>query len=91
MSAKAATIPTPDELETIERQVMRARDELERLVWRLEACANEAELAPTFADLGALWAFQDMTGGYADELREQLEQVRALMPTLDGARLERAA
>jgi hypothetical protein len=38
--------------------------------------------------LGALWAFRDVTGMFADSLREELDDVRSLMPQLDDLRLE---
>ncbi len=61
---EAATIPTADELETIETQVMEARDMLEQLTWRLAAyAAGAAQAAPTFADLGALWGAARPCGG----------------------------
>lgn len=94
MSTLTGDLPTPEELAAVERQVMEARDALDHLRHRLGAYAGEAwsgaKPAPTFADLGALWAFADVTGNFAKDIAETLGEVAAAMRELDNVRGSKA-
>lgn len=70
--------------------MIHARDDVEGLVRRLTQFAEErGDSVPSLADLGALWAFQDAIGAYADSLLVELQGVRSLMPVIDDLRLEK--
>lgn len=66
MSATAATVPTPEELDAIERELRAIRDELEGM-WQRSPSSSVADL----------WQRTDRAKGLVSEVRRRSEVRRA--------------
>lgn len=96
MASTAAALPTPDELEQVEKHARALLASVEKAAawkvngylshWQDAARHPGRRQAPTLENLGALWVFLDVIGGALEDVSLRLEELRARMVDLDELR-----